>query len=93
MKDRDVNKEWRGGFYLCTAKTSLEADIFESKLKSENIPCVRRYKGASFMEAAFGASTTFPIDLYVPKEKLEDAHNVILPVPLDECEPVDFDED
>ena len=93
FKEADKDREWRDGVYLCTAATSLEADLLESKLRSENIPSVKRYKGASFMEAAFGASTTFPIDIYVPEETLEDARNVIEPISLDECEPVDFGEE
>ena len=87
-------KEWRGGVYLCTARTSFEADILESKLKSENIPCVKKYRGASnFLEIMMGSNTTFPIDIYVPKRTLEDARNVIVAVPLEECEPVEFEEE
>ena len=88
---RDKEKEWRGGVYLCTAKNSFEADILESKLRSENIPFVRRYKGASnFLEIAMGANMTQPMAIYVPEKLLEDAQNVIVAVPLDECEDVDF---
>ena len=92
MEDRE--KEWRGGVYLCTAETSFEADILESKLRSENIPCVKNYRGASnFLEIAMGSNTTFPIEIFVPKEKLADARNVVLAVPLEDCEPVDFEDD
>jgi len=84
-------KEWRGGVYLCTAKSSFEADILESKLRSENIPCIKRYKGASnFLEIAMGSNVAYPIEIYVPEALLEDAQNVIVAVPLDECEDVDF---
>lgn len=80
--------EWRDGVYLTTVKDSLEAEIIESKLRSENIPCVKRYSGAgNFMEIALGRNTTQDIEIYVPEELLEDAKNVIVPVPLDE----DFD--
>jgi len=89
-----IEKEWRGGVFLCTARTSFEADIFESKLKSEDIPCVKRYRGASnFLEIAMGANTTFPIDIYVPESTLEDARNVIEPIPLDDCEEIDFEDE
>ena len=91
MKDKE--NEWRGGVYLCTAKTSFEADIFESKLRSENIPCVKRHRGAgNFIEIAMGATITHPIEIYVPEKLLEDARNVIIAVPLDECEDVDFEQ-
>lgn len=84
------NKEpWRGGVYLCTAESSFQADILESKLRGEGIPCVKKYQGASnFIEIAMGNNNAYPIDLYVPEEALEDAKNVIVPVPIDE----DFDE-
>lgn len=79
------NNNWRGGVYLCTTKDSFEADIFESKLRSEGIPCVKKYKGASnFIEIAMGSNTAFPIEIYVPEENLEDARNIIVPVPLDD---------
>ena len=75
------NKEpWRGGVYLCTAESSFQADILESKLRGEGIPCVKKYQGASnFIEIAMGNNNAYPIDLYVPEEALEDAKNVIVP--------------
>jgi len=89
----EIEKDWRGGVFLCMAKSSLEADILESKLKSEGIPCIKKYKSVSFLEAALGSSTTFPLDIYVPENALEDAQNIILAVPLEECEPIDFEDD
>lgn len=87
MWDKKEKGEWRGGVFLCTTKDSMEADILESKLRSENIPCIKKYRGASnFLEIAMGQNTAFPIDIYVPKETLEDAKNIIVPVPLDENE-------
>lgn len=83
------NKEpWRGGVFLCTAESSFQADLLESKLRSEGIPCVKKYQGASnFIEIAMGNNNAYPIDLYVPEECLEDAKNIIVPVPIDD----DFD--
>ncbi len=79
--------EWRNGVYLCTTNDSLEADIIESKLRSENIPCERKYIGAAnFIEIAFGSNTAYPIDIYVPAETLEDARNIIDEPPVDEEE-------
>jgi len=84
-------KEWRGGVYLCTASTSFEADILESKLRGENIPSLRRYKGPSnAMEIIMGSSFGFPIEIYVPERCRQDALNIIEAIPLEECEPVDF---
>ena len=91
---KDKGNEWRGGVFLCTTKNSFEADLLESKLRSENIPCVKRYKGASnFIEIMMGSNSAFPIDIYVPEKDLEDARNIIVAVPLEECELVDFDEE
>ena len=83
--DNEQREEWRGGVFLCTTKDSMEADILESKLRSEGIPCLKKYRGASnFLEIAMGQNTAFPIDLYVPEETLEDAKNIIIPIPLGE---------
>lgn len=81
-------KEWRDGVYLCTANGSFEADIFESKLRGEGIPCIRKFRGASnAMEIFMGQSVVFPIDIFVPEETLEDAKNIILAFPLEENSP------
>lgn len=85
----DEKNTWRNGVYLCTAKSGLEADIFESKLKAEGIPCIKKFKGASnLMEIALGVNTTQPIELYVPQETMEAAKEAILPVPIGD----DFEE-
>lgn len=90
-KNNKEKKEWRGGVYLTTAKTSLEADILESKLRSEGIPCLKKYKGPSnAVEIIMGSNFMFPIDLYVPEETLEDARNIIVAVPILED---DFEEE
>jgi len=96
MFEKKDQKEWRGGVYLCTAKDSFEADLLESKLRSEGIPSIKKFKGASnFLEIFMGSSSAFPIDLYVPAETLADAKNIIVAVPIvgDEIpdEPIDFD--
>ena len=96
MFEKKDQREWRDGVYLCTAKNSFEADILESKLRSEGIPSLKKFKGAgNFLEIFMGSNSAYPIDLYVPEESLEDARNIIVAVPLDDEmqeEPVDFDE-
>ena len=85
MFEKKEKREWRDGTYLTTAKNSLEADILESKLEGEGIPVMRRYQGAgNAMEIIMGNSLTYPIDLYVPLEALEDSKNIIVPIPLEE---------
>ncbi len=76
--------DWRDGSYLTTAESSIEADILESKLNSEGIPVLRKYSGAgNAMEIIMGTNNTNPIDIYVPEKTLEDARNIILPIPLE----------
>lgn len=88
----DTSKKWRDGVFLCHTESSFQADLLESKLKSEGIPCVKKYEGASnFIEITMGSNTSYAIDIYVPEDRLEDARNVIVPVDLDDCEEVDFD--
>lgn len=84
------NKDpWRNGVYLTTADSTLQAGILESKLAAENIPCLKRYEGASnFLEIYMGVSTVFPVEIYVPEDMLEKAKEVIKPVPIDD----DFEE-
>jgi hypothetical protein len=83
--DRNKEEEWRHGVYLCDAHTSLEADIIESKLRAEGIPCVKNYRGASnFMEIALGANTTQEIQIYVPAEVLEQAKKAIVSIPIED---------
>ena len=85
MLKNKKTKEWRDGVFLCTAANSFEADIFESKLRGEGIPCIRKFKGASnAMEIFMGQSFVYPIDIYVPEEALEDARNIVVPFPIDD---------
>lgn len=92
--DKEAEKEWRGGVYLCTARNSFEADIFESKLRGETIPVLRKYRGAgNFMEISMGVNSAFPIDIYVPKDALEDAKNIVVAIPLVSDDPELLDEE
>lgn len=94
FQDRDHSIPWRDGVYLCTVEDSLQADILESKLRAEGIPCVKNYRGASnFLEIAMGSNSMHPIEIYVPEQTLEDAKNIIVPVDLDDCEEIDFGEE
>lgn len=96
MFEKKNDNEWRDGVYLCTVKNSFEADLLESKLRSEGIPSIKKFKGAgNFLEIFMGSNSAYPIDLYVPGEALEDAKNIIVAFPLlsDEIpdEQIDFD--
>lgn len=85
----DRETPWRDGVYLTTAGSTLEADILESKLAAEGIPCIKNYRGAAnFMEVAIGTNTLQDIEIYVPADTLERAKEVIVPVPIED----DFEE-
>ncbi|WP_326908659.1 hypothetical protein [Sedimentibacter sp. MB31-C6] len=57
---------------------SIEADIIISKLKSFDIPVLKKAKGSGgIMEIYFGANN-FGIDLYVPSSMLQIAEELIL---------------
>lgn len=97
MFEEKEKKPWRDGVYLCTTKNSFEADLLESKLRSEGIPSIKKFKGAgNFLEIFMGSNSAYPIDIYVPEEALEDAKNIIVAVPIlsDEIpdDNIDFDE-
>ncbi len=86
MFDLDEKHDpWRGGVYLTTASSTFEADLLESKLKAEQIPCLKRYRGASnFLEITMGMSSAYPVSIYVPESALERAREIIEPVPIDD---------
>ena len=80
-----AEEEWRGGVYLTTVTSGFEADILESKLRAADIPVVRRYEGASnYLEITLGFNSVYPIELYVPKEALTEAVELIQPVPIED---------
>ena len=88
-QDKKVGRKWREGVYLTTVYTNMEAEIVESKLRSEGIPSIKRYNGASnFIEIFAGTNTTQDVDIYVPEQELEEALIIIEPMPIDE----DFEE-
>lgn len=85
MFESENREPWRGGVYLTTASNSFEADIFVSKLEAEGIPAMKRYMGASnFIEIAMGMSSAYPVEIYVPERTLEEAREVIQPVPIED---------
>ncbi len=85
MFDTEKKEPWRDGFYLTTASNSFEADIFVSKLDAEGIPAMKRYVGASnFIEISMGMSSAYPVEIYVPESALEEAREIIKPVPIDD---------
>ena len=82
FKEKD-KENWRDGKFLVTVKSSMEADILESKLNAEGIPVMRRSEGfGNAAEIIMGQNTAFELSLYVPEAALVDALNIISPDPL-----------
>ena len=85
--------EWAGGVYLTTVSNTLQAEILISKLRGEGISSACKEIGSTgYMEVLFGSTTSGEFEIYVPEECYEDAKNIIVPIDLDSCEPVEFEE-
>lgn len=92
QSEENERDAWRDGVYLCTVNHTMDAELLESKLRSEGIPSERKYVGAAhYLEVVFGNDLVGAIEIYVPEECLEDAKNIIVPVDLDDC--AGFEED
>lgn len=62
---------------LTVASNQIEAGMIESLLEEENIPVLRKQRGAGqYMEIYMGMSTE-GVELYVPAESLEKASELI----------------
>ncbi|MCI8283733.1 MAG: DUF2007 domain-containing protein [Firmicutes bacterium] len=71
--------------HLLTAGSSFEADIIESKLRAEGIPCLKKYEGSSnFMEIFMGSQSGGSIEIYVPEKAYESALEAVKTVPLED---------
>ena len=80
------------GVQTCALPIYLEADLLESKLRSEEITCIRRYEGGgNYVEIFMGINSARGIDLYVAPDHLTDAVNIIVPIDLDDCEEIEED--
>ena len=59
--------------YLDVFADEQEADIIESFLNSGDIQTFKKYPGFSGMSKIVGGMTKLGVEIYVPKERLEDA--------------------
>ena len=65
---------------LTTAADDMEAKIIESKLRSENIPCLLRYQGTSDIAKTYCGNSNFPVEILVPASAKEAAQEIITSV-------------
>ena len=71
----DVSKV--GQALLITVDDTVEADILESKLQVSGIPVLRQYRETGAYLTLILGKTSFGVDMYVPKDMLEEARNII----------------
>lgn len=64
------NIDWE---YLDVFADEQEAEIIESFLNSDDINTFKKYPGFSGMAKIVGGMTRLGVEIYVPKERLEDA--------------------
>lgn len=63
--------------FLISVRDDIEATIIEQKLKTYQIPVIRKYQeSGGYMKIIMGV-TMLGIDLYVPEELLETAQNIL----------------
>ena len=75
------DEEWA---FLVTVEDDREIDVIESLLRSYGIPLLRKYKWAGgFLKIVMGLSS-YGVDLYVPKSRLETAREIL------DCDPEDI---
>lgn len=63
--------------FLVTAKDELQANMIEALLNSNNIPVLRKYRElGGYLKVAIGTAN-FGVDIYVAKELIEEAKELI----------------
>jgi len=63
--------------FLTTADSVISADMIEAMLRDNDIPVLKKHRGAGLhLKIVFG-STNFGIDMYVPSDLLEKAKELI----------------
>ncbi|MBU9711219.1 DUF2007 domain-containing protein [Evansella tamaricis] len=63
--------------FLTTASSEIEANMLEAMLETNHIATVKNYREAGGYLAIYMGETSYGIDLYVDKEKLETARELL----------------
>ncbi len=63
--------------YLVSAANSIEAEVMEALLTSNQIPVLKKYKEAGAYLEIYMGLTNFGVDLYVPSEQIVRAKELI----------------
>jgi hypothetical protein len=70
--------------FLITVNNGIEADLIESILNANNIPVLKKFKGAGAYLKLYMGMAIFGVDIYVPSNLLDEAKNLIESRPEDE---------
>lgn len=73
--NEDVSEDERA--LLITVDDSMEADILESKLGASGIPVSRKYRESGAYLTLLLGKSSFGVDIFVPKDRLEEARAVL----------------
>lgn len=76
--------------FLLSAASSIEADMIEAILKSNDIPVLKKYKESGGYLKIYMGDTIYGVDLYVPQPLLDKAREIIefsREAPMDETFP------
>ena len=63
--------------FLTTADSVMSADMIEAMLRDNDIPVLKKYRGAGLHVKIFSGNTNSGIDMYVPSGSLEKAKEII----------------
>ena len=64
-------------FVFLTSVDEMEYVIIESLLKAYSIPCVKKHQGAGGYSSIYMGSSKFGIDVFVPRQFLEQAQELL----------------
>jgi len=81
--EQEKNKNKEEWAYLTTIEDDREVDIIESLLKSYGIRILRKYKWAGGFLKVFMGVSSYGVDIYVPKSRLETARDLLESDPED----------
>lgn len=75
--EESSNTEYDREVYLISAANSIEAEVMEALLTSNEIPVLKKYREAGAYLEIYMGTTYFGVDLYVPSKLLVKAKDII----------------
>jgi hypothetical protein len=75
--EQDDNVELGKWILITEAANEIEADIIESILNSEGIPCYKKYNEAGDYLRIYMGMTNFGVEIYIPEKLKEKAEGLL----------------